>query len=860
MNAPVTDIRPKGAPVDTALLEDVLLPQVNKPGRYLGLEQGAFRKPFEQAEVTMAFAFPDIYEIGLSHYGMKLLYSVVNAQAGMLCDRVYAPADDMKAALAACEVPLFAVESRVPLRDFDALAFSLQYELNATGILGILDAAQIPFRSGDRPTWEDGPLLLAGGPGCGNPMPMAPFFDAFILGDGEDVLVEILDAIRQGKRLGLAKPALLAQLAAIRGVFVPGLSTRAEKRLVDIATFQVAIAPLIPTVAAVHDRVVVEARRGCDRMCRFCQPCFINLPVREQSIDTITKKALHELAQTGYDECSLLSLSIADYSQFRNLAVSVADALADQGVSLSLPSQRADRFSVEVAEAVQSVRKSTLTFAPEAGTARLRDVINKNLSDDEILSAVMTAYEAGWNKVKLYFMIGLPTETPADLDGIVDLVQRLKIACKAIQRDPARSIRHQLELNLTFSNFVPKPHTPFQWVPQASMVELREKIAYLRQAFGKTPGVKLSFTDPELSKLEAVIAKGDTRMADVIEGAYRRGVYLDSWDSAGFAQWFAALEEAGIDPEAATRQWLTTPGDPLPWAPMDMGLDPLWLQAEYERAMAAASTTPCFETCSACGVCPTFATWPSFAAAPAATALSGETRRFRARPTRRSEAMTLPPVIKLRLMVEKRGAMRFISHLDWLRLWHRVVLRAGLPVAYSQGFNPKPKIAFSPALPMFCEGLAEWIDIDLTTPDAQAMAALNRYLPQGGQVLQQALLPLRTPSIEPSIRQWNYTARWACQDDAKRVTIQERVRYLAAQQTLLIDRSAFGKTPASSEPLDIAPYLVSLDVSAIDPQVQVSFSLACPPGGKRTLIKPVWLLTLLDPDARWALTRTSIEL
>lgn len=852
---------PRKTPIDATLLEDILLPQVNKPGRYLGLEQGAFRKPFDQAQATMAFAFPDIYEIGLSNYGMKLLYSVVNAREGLLCDRVYAPADDMKAALATTQTPLFGVESRVPLRDFDLLAFSLQYELNATSILGMLESAQIPFRAADRPTL-DWPLLMAGGPGCGNPMPMAAFFDAFILGDGEEVLVEILDVIRDGKARGLDKPALLAELGALRGVFLPGQTTRAEKRLVDIAAFDVELAPLIPAVAAVHDRIVVEARRGCDRMCRFCQPCFINLPVREQSIETIQKKALSELAQTGYDECSLLSLSIADYSQFRALAIEVAETLAEHQVSLSLPSQRADRFSLDVAQAVQSVRKSTLTFAPEAGTARLRDVINKNLTDDEILNAVTTAYEAGWNKVKLYFMIGLPTETQADLDGIVDMVQRLKLACKAIQRDPARSIRHHLDINLTFSNFVPKPHTPFQWVPQASMPELREKIAYLRQAFGKTPGLKLSFTDPELSKLEAVIAKGDERLADVIEGAYQRGAYLDAWDSVGFAKWFAAMQACGIDPEAATRERLITPGEALPWDAIDMGLDAAWLKSEYERAMAAASTTPCFETCSSCGVCPTFATWPSFAAAPPSLTPSapGEPRRLRARPTQRSEAMTRPPAFKLRLTIEKRGALRFISHLDWLRLLHRAVLGAGLPVAYSQGFNPKPRLSFSPALPMFCEALAEYVDIDLVEAIEDALGPLNARLPEGGKALAQTLLPAHSPGVEPSIRRWNYTARWTCQDDDQRVKIQERVRYLAAQRTLPIERKRSGKTGSSSEILDLAPHLASLDVSATDPHVQVSFSFSSPPAEKRTYIKPVWLLNLIDPDARWALTRTSIEL
>jgi len=604
---------------------------------------------------------------------------------------------------------------------------------------------------------------------------------------------------------------------------------------VDIAETQIDIAPLIPAVAAIHDRVVVEARRGCDRMCRFCQPCFINLPVREQSIENIKKNALAELEKTGYEECSLLSLSIADYSHFKHLILDVAEVLKDHNASLSLSSQRADRFSLEVAEAVQSVRKSTLTFAPEAGTMRMRDVVNKNLTDEEIVNAVTSAYKAGWNKVKLYFMIGLPTETNADLDGIVELVKMLQEACREIQRNPLLSLKHKLAINLTLSNFVPKPHTPFQWFPQDSMDMIREKVAYLKNAFKGVPGVKLNFTDPEISKLEGVISKGGPELADALELAYRKGAYLDAWDDMlNFQKWFDALTELGIDYEAYTRERLISLDDPLPWDPIDMGLTKSWLKAEYTKATQAASTTPCFEACSTCGVCATYTTWPKFietppkilkvTRAPEPVKTAAEHKKAHTTPS-----TSLPAVMKARVKIEKQGNMRFISHLDWLRYIHRAVIRAQWPLAFSHGFNPHPKMSFGPALAMFEEGLGEYIDIELTAhPQGQEQALLDRLnaiLPEGGKALALDWLPIGAPSIEKSLQKAQYTLRWTCKNDLEPATIQDalvssvaRIRAaMQAQQPIIVTASAKVKGKRQPKPFDIAPYLAAI---ALDPKAQ----------------------------------------
>lgn len=898
--------------VNKAYLEEDILPYVMKPARYLGLEQGAYRKSFSRAAVTMAAAFPDLYEIGFSNYGLKLLYSLVNQQPDYMCDRVYAPAPDFREQLKTHDFPLYGVETFMPLQHFDVLAFSLQYELNYTTLFGLLETAKIPFRSADRPVGptdakqDSMPLLIAGGPGSANPMPLAPFIDVFIIGDGEEVLVELLDVIKQGKQERLPKQVLLQRLAKLEGLFIPGITERAYKRIVDIAENPVELAPLIPLIGAVHDRVTVEARRGCDRMCRFCQPCFINLPVREQSIENIKNSALREIEKTGYEECSLLSLSIADYSFFKPLILEVSDALEDENVSLSLPSQRADRFSLEVAEAVQSIRKSTLTFAPEAGTPRLRDVINKNLTDSEIMNAVTTAYRAGWNKVKLYFIIGLPTETHDDLDGIVDIVNRLQEACRAIKREPGLSIKNHLEINVTLSNFVPKPHTPFQWFAQDTMEQLYHKIQYLKDKFRSFKGVKLNFTDPEISKLEAVISRGGPELADVIEDAYRNGAYLDAWDDLrNFDRWFEALDKHKIHYEAYTRDRCCTLDEELPWDAIDVGLTKEWLQAEYRRATEAASTTPCFEECSVCGVCASYSTWPKFIETPTFKTVKAEQAQAKAEAMDETPVpqMKKDPVCKVQLKIQKLGDLRFISHLDWLRMIYRAISRSKLPVAYSQGFNPKPKIAFGPALPLFTASECEFLDIELTEPVYNVQERLNPYLPPGGQTLAEELLPIGTPSIDKSIRRFKYRANYSvnttCADPASQGNMTERIAFLKTQSTLPVEVDIKKKRGKGSETqtqvLDLAPYLDDLHVEG---DGAVSFTLRRLPLGSDCVdreasqddtgfdetasqdftqttdtdarqpdrqsriasIKPSWVLDLIDSSLKWSLIRADIEL
>jgi radical SAM-linked protein len=869
--------------VSVPYLEAHILGQILKPGRYLGAEQGAYRKPWEAAKARMVLAFPDVYEIGASSYAIKLLYSVVNEQESLLCDRVYAPAQDMREQLKQHVLPLFGVETKRPLRDFDLIAVSLQYELNYTTVLGLLEAAQIPLRSADR---QDGnyPVLLGGGPGSSNPQPLSPFLDGFMLGDGEDLLAEVLTLLGQCREQKRSRQETLERLAKVEGVYVPGVNTYASKRIVDITHREFKVAPLIPAVEAIHDRVVVEARRGCDRMCRFCQPAFINLPTREKDVDAINKQALEQLKETGYEECSLLSLSIADYSQFKHLVKSVSSTLKEQGASLSLSSQRADRFSVEVAEAVQAVRKSTLTFAPEAGTPRLRDVINKNLTDTDILNAVTSAYQSGWNKVKLYFMIGLPTETQADLDGIVDLIQKMKTACEKIPRSQNKSIKRGLEVNVTLSNFVPKPHTPFQWHPQDTMEQLQEKATYLRERLRAIRGVKANFTSPEISKLEALISKGGEDLAAVLELAYRNGAYLDAWDETKpFAKWFEALEALGVDYEAYTRERFTDPDEPLPWDGMDVGLDKAWLKTEWERSQKAASTTPCFEACSLCGVCSSFNIWPSFSLASDSESVQQERQADLALPkvtpcvsetspptsetatTEERHASGRHPKIhkvapqRLRLTVEKRGDMRYTAHLDWMRLLHRVFKRSGLPVMLSQGFNPHPRVTMPPALPMFTEAQAEWVDVELDTVVSDFIGIrqrLNQLLPEGGKVLGIAEVPVIGSSIEGKLHSMDYEARWACINPESDRMIENKVSELRQQDALTITVS----TKRGPRLVDLCPLVSHLQVFPEEQRLRFkALRTTDSETGSSLWLKPQWLLNWLDPTSHWQITRLGLH-
>lgn len=602
-----------------------LLQQVQKPGRYTGGEYNSVRKNWNKVAVRVAFGFPDVYEIGMSHLGLQILYNTVNERYDALMERVFAPWPDMEALLRREGIPLFSLESRMPIKEFDILAFTLQYELTYTNVLNMLELAGVTLLASERGNGE--PVVIAGGPCAFNPEPLAAFFDLFVIGEGEEVIHELLDAFIRAKREGKDRRTFLRDAAEIAGVYipsfyevnyfsdgriagirpvVPGIPERVTKRVVsnmDAASFPVR--PIVPWIEAVHDRGMVEVFRGCTRGCRFCQAGFVYRPVREKSLARLLSQGLELARNTGFAEISLSSLSSVDYSQLQPLIDRLVPALKPERVSVSLPSLRTDAFAVEIAQRLQEVRKGTLTFAPEAGTQRLRNVINKKVTEEDLLKAAEAAFMSGWLRIKLYFMIGLPTENEEDLDGIGSLVSAvLKVG------ERCGVPKGRLRVTVSAACFVPKAHTPFQWEPQATREELRKKTEYLKLRL-KDRRVDFNWHDPETSFIEAVFARGDRRLSAVLLSAQRLGCRFDGWrEYFDFTAWQRAFQENGLDPEGyAYRRYGYN--EILPWDHIHTGVSREFLIQEHERAFKAEVTPDCRrEKCFACGVCPALGVAP----------------------------------------------------------------------------------------------------------------------------------------------------------------------------------------------------------------------------------------------------------
>lgn len=596
-------------------LEQVLL-QVQKPARYTGGELNSVVKDPAGVRIRFAFSFPDLYEVGMSHLGMKILYGLFNEQEDVWCERVFAPDTDMEALMRERGIPLFGLESRDPIREFDFVGFTLQYELSYTGVLNMLDLAGIPLHAAER--GDDCPLVVGGGPCVCNPEPLADFFDLFTLGEGEEVNLELFDLYRRHKQKGFRRAEFLRQAARIEGVYVPslyevsyredgtvasvtardGAPQRVRKRiLVDMDAAYYPEKVVVPFIDIVHDRAMSEIFRGCIRGCRFCQAGFIYRPVREKSVDTIDRQSRALCESTGYEEFSLSSLSTSDYTGLSELLPRLLDWAEPEHTNISLPSLRVDGFSEELAARLNVLRRSGLTFAPEAGTQRLRDAINKNLSEEEILDTARKAFAGGWTTVKLYFMMGLPTETLEDVAGIAALGQKI-VDC--YYANPNKPKGKSVTVSISVSCFVPKPFTPFQWEPQDTAEQLKEKQAHLRASL-TTRKISLSWHDADVSFLEGVLARGDRRLGPVIEGAWRRGCKLDSWSQYfSLAAWMEALEEAGLDPAFYANRRRSFE-EVFPWDHLDYGVTKGFLMRENEKAYQSRTTPHCRQQCSGCG-------------------------------------------------------------------------------------------------------------------------------------------------------------------------------------------------------------------------------------------------------------------
>ncbi|MCP4896498.1 MAG: TIGR03960 family B12-binding radical SAM protein [bacterium] len=745
---------------------ETTLPKVQKPSRYLGLERNLVRKPWDDTPLHVALAFPDAYEIGMSHQGTRILYHLINRRSDALAERAFAPHPDMAEAMTTAGIPLYSLETYHALSEFDVVGISLQSELNFINVPYLLDLAHISRRAKDRS--NDEPIVLGGGPCTANPEPVAPFFDAILIGDAEESLDSILDVVRDGRTEGLTRADLLRKLSLVDGVYVPGLyrwresedgapagweTLEAETPLPvkrvwveNLSPADQPTQPIVPFAEVIQDRLGMEIMRGCTQGCRFCQAGYWYRPAREQDPATVLKRLEQQVDETGFEEVGLLSLSSADYSQIEPLVGGLAARLSERRVSVSLPSLRADAFSVDLAEAVSRVRKSGFTFAPETGSDRLRRVINKTFTNQDMLDAADAAFAKGWNLIKVYAMIGLPTETDEDLEELVILAQQLA----EIGR---RHRGNKAQIKVSVGCFIPKTWTPFQWQEFVPVEEQLRRIYFLKDRFRRIKGTRLTWSNPEESALEALLSRGDRRLADTLERAYELGARFDGWtDYLRLDAWKTAIAETGIDlaKELGPRDM----SDTLPWDLIDAGVRKGFLRAEWRRAQREHATKDCkWGHCYRCGVPGNgedihlaAATLPSDSDSPissgttTAPAYSGH-RKTEANP--KLKPLTQPPLYrKYRISFSKLGDARFLSHRQLMDALERALRAARIPIRYSEGFNPHIRLSMGPALALGLEGKREVFDIDCTAPlSKHHLDSANRLLPEGIELLDsQALI------------------------------------------------------------------------------------------------------------------------
>jgi len=718
----------------TCIFRSDALYKCTKPYQYIGGEFLSYNKDFDSAKLKFAFAFPDKYEIGISNFGLRILYDIVNKNPDYMADRVYAPEPDFKFDV------LYGLESKKPISEFDAVGLSLQYEMSYPTVLKLLEMSDIPYRNDLRD--DNHPIIVAGGPCTYNPLPMSDFIDIFMIGDGEDLIKEVCEVLLKTK--GMPRHVRIKELCKIEGIWSAIVGGQVNKRVSQFSNDTTPSAYPIPFSTSVQDRAVVEIRRGCTRMCRFCQAGHVSLPIREREAEDIIKISKELVKNTGYDEYSLLSLSSNDYTNIIEVIKELSVDFDEKKVSLSLPSQRIDGFNIELANLVQSVRKSTITLAPEAGSQRLRNVIKKNITEDMIIDAVLTLYVNGWSRIKFYFMCGLPTETIQDMEEMANLLSKIKYRCKMIKRE--KGLKHSMDITCTLSIFVPKPFTPFQWCPQMSFDKITEHIKYLREKTAHIKGVKINYHEEFMSLIEAVLTRGDKSISKYIEALYKKGCYLDAWwDYFKEDVWKDCAQELGLDLNKLAQKEFKT-DEVLPWDFINTGLDKSWLVNEYNRAFqdSEQNVVPTCETgCVNCGVCKNL-----------------NVKKVLAKPyiskSKPKELQKHDVSYKYRLKITKKGNLKFLSHLDWLNTFLKALARTDLNVAYSQGFNPMMKVSVGIALPLFVESDGELTDIELyddVSPD-KIKNDLQKVLPDGAEIISVDKIEKKSPSID-------VTAQWA---------------------------------------------------------------------------------------------------
>jgi radical SAM family uncharacterized protein/radical SAM-linked protein len=755
-----------------------LLNEVRRPGRYYSNDLNLAADP--GSGIRFLLCFPDLYEIGMSNLGLRILYHVINRHPDAVADLAFAPWNDMEGFMRRNLQPLSGIGSCRPAAEFDVLAFSLQHELQYTNVLNMIDLAGVPIRRTGR---EDGvPLVLGGGPCAYNPEPMSGFIDAFVLGDGETVSSEIASVLARAKTEGASRQARLERLAAVEGVYVPSVHGVAPQRATvrrrveaDLKEEDFPIPPIVPAIPITHDRLTLEVMRGCTRGCRFCSAGMLGRPVRQRPVDSVVRLAEAGIESSGWEEVSLVSLSTSDYYDLEELVDRLAARLEPRHVSISLPSMRPGTFSDKIARVVGRTKKTGLTFAPEAGSADLRRAINKDVDEEDLYATVETAFKHGWDAVKLYYMIGLPGENDADIEGIIKMVRSVESICRVYGR--------RRKITVSLSPFVPRPHTPFQWEAQVEPDEILRRIRRIRKDLHGWR-IKLKWRDPYMAALEGMLCRGAADTANAVYLAWERGARFDGWtDRFDFDLWKRCFDEAGVE-----TGWIFQgmPRDAsLPWEFVGNSVSREFLLREAGKARDRRLTTDCRTgPCTECGACP-------------GQHPEQQTGTARAVPEGRPGDETTRPEshevrIRHRVMYAKMDEMRFTSHLDVMRSIQRAIRRAGLPVSYSSGFSPHPRISFGPPLPLGLVGEAEYLDVNFyRDPGGAWLHRVNRFLPDGLRFLKARLVALQGASLMKCLNTADYSIEFGTVEDGNAGDMLDAVeRGLRADQRVLSVRSA----------------------------------------------------------------------